>query len=102
MGRNSWMKDCYVHNFVSLQEYHPADILLFCSYNKSSRRFGTLQICGHLPKSEFLKKAEYFEKGEKRYRCNGTFFVLKAPLYEIENSKLISINSMEDLKKVGK
>ena len=66
-----------------------------------NKKTGNVQICGWLPKEEFLNKASFFEKGSVRERSNGTRFTTGAPLYELENNKLNQINSVEDLKNVG-
>ena len=98
MARNVDMQDNYVHNFVGYQKDSPCDVLLFNSINKKTR---TAEICGWLPKSEFLKKADFFDKGSTRTRFDGTSFVTKAPLYEIKQEKLNQFNSIEDFKKIN-
>ena len=97
MGRTVDMKDFYVHNFVGYQKNRANDILLAISINKTT---GNVQICGWLPKEEFLKKADFFEKGSIRNRSNGTSFVTKAPLYELKNSSLNPINTIEDINEI--
>ena len=98
MTRTVDMRDFYVHNFVGYQKDMANDIILAISINKKT---GNVQICGWLPKEEFLNKASFFEKGSVRERSNGTRFTTGAPLYELENNKLNQINSVEDLKNVG-
>lgn len=102
MKRTVDMRDFYVHNFVGYQQYYDVDILLFNSLNSRRGEYGKMQVCGYLSKSDFLNKANYFDKGEKRRRTDGTHFVLKAPLYEIENRLLIPIRNVEDVQKIGK
>jgi hypothetical protein len=97
MARNVDMKDFYVHNFVGYQKDSANDILLGVSINKKT---GVAQICGWLPKEEFLKKAKFFEKGSVRTRADGSTFKTMAPLYELENNKLNPINSKEDLENI--
>ena len=94
MARNVYMQDHYVHNFVAYQKDMPSDILLFISINKKS---GVVQICGWLEKEEFLENASFFDQGDKRERDDGTSFVLRAPLYEIEQNKLNKLNNVNDL-----
>ena len=71
-----------------------SDILLFISINKKS---GVVQICGWLEKEKFLNEASFFDQGDKRERDDGTSFVLRAPLYEIEQNKLNKLNNVRDL-----
>ena len=59
MARNVDMRDNYVHNFVGYQKDRPCDILLFNSMNKQTK---TAQICGWLPKEQFLKKQIFLIK----------------------------------------
>ena len=94
MARNVYMQDHYVHNFVAYQKDMPSDILLFISINKKS---GVVQICGWLEKEKFLENASFFDQGDKRERDDGTSFVLRAPLYEIEQNKLNKLNNVNDL-----
>ena len=94
MARNVYMQDHYVHNFVAYQRDMPSDILLFISINKKS---GIVQICGWLEKEKFLENASFFDQGDKRERDDGTSFVLRAPLYEIEQNKLNKLNNVNDL-----
>ena len=94
MARNVYMQDHYVHNFVAYQKDMPSDILLFISINKKS---GVVQICGWLEKEKFLNEASFFDQGDKRERDDGTSFVLRAPLYEIEQNKLNKLNNVGDL-----
>ena len=94
MARNVYMQDHYVHNFVAYQKDMPSDILLFISINKKS---GVVQICGWLEKEKFLENASFFNQGDKRERDDGTSFVLRAPLYEIEQNKFNKLNNVKDL-----
>tara|TARA_R100000005_G_C4928621_1_gene158638 strand:+ start:299 stop:826 length:528 start_codon:yes stop_codon:yes gene_type:complete len=97
MARNVDMRDFYVHNFVGYQKDRKNDVLLFNSINKKT---GNVQICGWLPKKIFLERASFFDKGSERKRTDGTSFITQAPLYEIENSKLIPINTVTELKNI--
>jgi len=94
MGRKVDPKPDYVNNFIGLQKNYPSDILIFCSYNKIS---SNLTVCGWTTKKDFFNKASFHKQGDKRFRDDGTYFITKADLYEIENYKLNSPNSMEDL-----
>tara|TARA_Y100000401_G_scaffold66902_1_gene53488 strand:- start:182 stop:715 length:534 start_codon:yes stop_codon:yes gene_type:complete len=98
MTRTVDMRDFYVHNFVGYQKDTDNDIILAISINKKT---GNVQVCGWLPKEEFLKKASFFDKGTVRERSNGTSFRTGAPLYELENNKLNPINDIQDLKNIG-
>ena len=91
------MQEYYVHNFVGYQKDTDCDVLLFISINKKT---GVAQVCGWLPKQTFLEQANFFDKGSKRTRADGTSFITMAPLYEIENNKLNKITSIEDLQKI--
>ena len=97
MARNVDMRDFYVHNFVGYQKDRDNDVLLFISINKTT---GNVQICGWLDKKKFLEQASFFDKGSVRTRTDGSTFVTRAPLYEIENKNLNQINTIEDIKKI--
>ena len=97
MARTVDMRDFYVHNFVGYQKDRDNDVLLFISINKTT---GNVQICGWLPKKIFLEQASFFDKGSVRTRTDGSTFVTRAPLYEIENKNLNQINTIEDIKKI--
>ena len=97
MARNVDMRDFYVHNFVGYQKDRDNDVLLFISINKTT---GNVQICGWLDKKKFLEQASFFDKGSVRKRTDGSTFVTRAPLYEIENKNLNQINTIEDIKKI--
>ena len=97
MARTVDMRDFYVHNFVGYQKDRDNDVLLFISINKTT---GNVQICGWLPKKKFLEQASFFDKGSERKRTDGTSFITQAPLYEIENNKLIPINTVTELKSI--
>ena len=96
MGRTCEPKLNYVNNFIGLQMGHNTDLFIFCSLNKKTCE---VTVCGWIPKSEFKKRANFYKKGTKRTRTDGTSFFTKADLYEIENSKLFDVNSVEELKK---
>jgi hypothetical protein len=98
MGRTVYMKPDYVHNFMGYQKDFPNDIYMFNSIVKNER---IIQICGWLPKDEFFMKSSFYEKGEDRFRTNGTSLKAKAPLYEIKNKELNAVFAEEDVRKIG-
>lgn len=85
MGRRVDPKPHYVNNFVGYQKDFDCDLYVFCSINKSTNTFW---ICGYTDKQTLLTESNFYEKGERRYRDDGSYFINKAPLYEIENTKL--------------
>jgi hypothetical protein len=97
MSRTVSMKEHYVHNFIAYQKDYLNDAYIFLSYNKNN---DTLSICGTVSKEQFNERASFYEKGEMRYRDDGTFFPTKAPLYEIKQSDLNPVNSIEDIEKM--
>lgn len=94
MGRTVPVKEHYVHNFIGYQLKYEVDYLLFLSYNK---RNNIMTICGYIPKDEFLIKANFYPRGAKRTRDDGTSFYSKAPLYEIGQNDLYPINNIKDI-----
>lgn len=88
MGRSVDARLHYVNNFVASQADYDCDIFVFCSINKKT---GEFQMCGYLPKHQFLKKADYFCEGQARKRDDGTELELEADMYEISNNDLIDI-----------
>ena len=94
MTRTVPVKEHYVHNFVAYQKEYQVDAYVFASYNKKNSIFS---ICGSVSKEQFKERADFFEKGQLRYRDDGTTFPAKAPLYEIKQSDLNKINSIEDI-----
>mgnify|MGYP001107233625 CR=1 FL=1 len=95
MGRTVDMRDYFVHNFLGLQKKYDVDIYIFCSFNKLK---GELTICGSLKKEEFDEKSNFYPEGTIRTRSNGTTFRTKADLYEIPQTNLDPINSVEDIR----
>ena len=71
---------------------------LFCSYHKKDK---VLTVCGWIDKKGFKDKAKFYKEGEVRTRSNGTDFITKADLYEIENKDLNDVNDYKDLLSVG-
>jgi len=97
MTRTVPVKAHYVHNFVAYQKEYPTDAYIFASYNKKNNVFS---ICGNVSKEQLQERAAFFEKGQLRYRDDGTTFPTKAPLYEIKQSDLNKIDSVEDMRKI--
>lgn len=97
MGRTVSMRDYFVHNFLGLQINYDVDIYVFCSFNKNNEE---LTVCGSLNKEELEEKSNFYNKGTERTRSNGTSFKTKADLYEILQTNLDPINSVEDLMKL--
>ncbi|KGG81215.1 hypothetical protein Y919_01525 [Caloranaerobacter azorensis H53214] len=94
MGRTVPMQEHYVHNFIGYQAKYNVDYLIFCSFNKTNN---ILTICGYISKSDLLEKAKFYEEGTIRTRDNGTSFRTKAPLYEICQKNLHSIDCIKDI-----
>lgn len=95
MTRTVSVQPHYVHNFIGYQENYQVDYYIFASYNKRNDVF---TICGYVSKEEFKVLADFYHKGDLRYRDDGTSFVSRAPLYEIMQSKLKSLDSIKDIK----
>ena len=96
MGRTVDVRPDFVNNFISLQLRFNTDLYIFCSLNK---RNNELTICGWIPKSEFLQKANLYPEGTIRTRTDGSTFKTFADLYEIKNRDLYDVNSFEELTK---
>ena len=94
MGRTVPMRSYFVHNFLGLQLSYDVDVLVFCSFNKTNN---VLTACGYLYKQEIKEKADFFKSGQKRYRSDGTYFVLRTDLYEVPQSRLNTLNSIQAL-----
>ena len=45
----------------------------------------------------YKNKSMFYEKGEKRYRDDGTFFILKTDTYEIYNYNLIDTKYINEI-----
>lgn len=94
MSRTVPMKDHYVHNFIGYQRNYTVDYYIFASYNTKT---DVLSLCGYVTKAEFQARARFYNKGEMRYRDDGTGFPAKAPLYEIKQSDLNRADSLQTL-----
>lgn len=95
MGRTIDPHDDYVNNLIALQANYKVDRYIFCSLNKITY---DLTICGWINKVKFFDKANFYDKGTKRYRTDGTYFETKADLYEIENYKLNQASNVLEFK----
>ncbi len=94
MGRTVAMQDSFVHNFVASQRPYDCEYYVFLSHNK---RNDNMTICGYIDKEGFFEKAKFCKEGTKRYRDDGTYFVCKADMYEIKQTYLFPVNSLEEL-----
>lgn len=97
MGRNGAPKSYFVNNLIGHQKDYKVDRYMFLSLNRNDLM---LTICGWIDKKDFFDKASFYPEGTKRNRSDGTFFNTKADLYELENSKLNQINSLQELKNI--
>tara|TARA_Y100000310_G_C20124929_1_gene553192 strand:- start:25 stop:549 length:525 start_codon:yes stop_codon:yes gene_type:complete len=96
MGRNVYVKMDYVNNFLECQLKYNCDVLIFASINKEEN---CLQICGWIYKKDIPKKSILYEKGERRYRTDGTYFTLQENTYEITNYNLIDFKYIYEINK---
>ena len=97
MTRTVPVKNHYVHNFIGYQLKYETQGYVFASYNK---RTNILTICGYVTKEQFIERAKFYKKGQLRYRDDGTCFPSKAPLYEIMQSDLEQVDSINSLKRI--
>ena len=95
MERKVEPKPNYVNNVVGLQSHYKTNAYIFCSLNTQNKM---LTVCGWIDKPTFLDLATFTPKGQKRYRSDGSTFEAKADLYELENSSLNQLNSIQELK----
>jgi hypothetical protein len=95
MERKVEPKPSYVNNVVGLQSHYKTNAYIFCSLNTQNKM---LTVCGWIDKPTFLDLATFTPKGQKRYRSDGSTFETKADLYELENSSLNQLNSIQELK----
>ena len=96
MGRTTDVRPYYVNNFIGLQKNYNVDAYIFASFNK---RTNELTIVGWLPKKLLEKRAAFFPRGSYRTRSDGSKFRTFTDLYEIKNSDLFNVTSIEDLKR---
>lgn len=95
MERKVDIRSNYVHNFFKVQEDFTCDIFIFNSFNSKKN---ILEICGWLPKKEFISKSILFNAGSIRIRADGTMFKLREDNYEIRNDKINSIELLKENK----
>jgi hypothetical protein len=95
MGRNTDVRPSYTNNFIKLQDYFKTEIYIFCSYNKLKKE---VTICGWIDKNTFISKRDFYEKGSKRLRFDGSEFIVFTDFFEIDNEHLNDVNSIEELK----
>lgn len=72
------------------------DVYLFTTYVR-----GVLYINGWISKDDFLLKSQYYPKGTKRPRKDGSYLILKADNYEVINNDLNQIPTYGWLHKIG-
>jgi hypothetical protein len=94
MTRRVPVRDYFVHNFVGYQKDYDVDYYVFASYNTARR---VLTICGYIGKDEFFENADFFPKGSLRERSDGTSFRTFAPLYEIKQTDLRTVDDIGSL-----
>lgn len=94
MSRRVFVQPHYVHNFIGYQENYEVDYYIFASYNKKA---DILTICGYVSKEQLKQRANFYPKDATRYRDDGTSFKSRAPLYEIKQSDLEKLNSIDDI-----
>ena len=94
MTRSVPMREYFVHNFVGYQKNYEVDYYVFASFNTTNH---TLTICGFIDKKGFFERASFFPKGSIRKRSDGSTFRTFAPLYEIKQEDLYSIDNIDDL-----
>lgn len=95
MGRTTAVRSYYVNNFIGLQKHYQTDVYIFCSYNKTNC---ILTICGWVTKDQLNDRASFYPKGSTRSRSDGSEFKTFTDLYEIKNSDLNEVTSVQDLK----
>lgn len=95
MGRVTDVQPNFTNNFLKLQDYLETDIYIFCSYHKTKEE---LTICGWIDRSTFKMRRKFYAKGSLRTRNDGTNFETFSDLYEIDNTDLNQVNSLEELK----
>jgi hypothetical protein len=92
MGRNVDCKPHFANNFLECQINYESNYIIFTSINLKNNTF---QICGYLHKDNLKKKGILIKKGDKRFRDNGTFFIVQENFYEINNESLTSIHDLK-------
>ena len=95
MGRTTEVKPSYTNNFLKVQDCFNTDVYIFCSYHKNKKE---LTVCGLIDKNTFIKRRTFYPKGTERTRTNGTSFKTFADLYEIDNTSLIDVIDIDELK----
>lgn len=85
MGRTTPPRLDFVNNLVRSQTRYNVDGYIFASLNKTNY---ILSICGWLPKTSFIERAELHMRGTTRTRADGTTFEMKTDTYEIRNDAL--------------
>ena len=94
MTRSVPMRSYFVHNFIGYQKNYEVDYYIFASFNTTNKK---LTICGIIDKENFFEKSTFFAKGSIRKRSDGTTFETFAPLYEIKQTALVSLNNIQEI-----
>jgi hypothetical protein len=79
------MRDYYVNNFVASQGKYETQVLIFLNYNSVEN---IIEICGWIFKKDLFFKGEFYKKGTKRYRSDGSYFINEADMFEIPQGNL--------------
>ena len=85
MERKGFMRDYYVNNFVASQGKYETQVLIFLNYNSVEN---IIEICGWIFKKDLFYKGEFYKKGTKRYRSDGSYFINEADMFEIPQRNL--------------
>ncbi|MEJ2114238.1 MAG: hypothetical protein P8X62_11305 [Flavobacteriaceae bacterium] len=78
-----------------IMELFGIGIYIFCSYHKNKKE---LTICGWITKEDFIQKRRFYKKGSTRTRSDNSTFQTFSDLYEIDNTDLNQVNSLNELK----
>lgn len=94
MERKVPSKPHYVNNLVASQTNYDTTHYIFSSLNSKKWE---LEILGVIEKKDLEKY--FIEKGTTRYRDDKTMFTIEEDMYEIPNSDLNEIYSLDDIEK---
>ncbi len=95
MVRTTDVKPYYTNNFLKLQDYFDTEIYIFCSFHKNKKE---VTVCGWISKPDFVLKRKFYKKESTRTRSDGSSFQTFSDLYEIDNTYLNSVNTIDELK----
>lgn len=94
MGRRHAPLPEYTNNYQAIQRVATADVILFCSHN---RTVDVLTVCGWMPGPELFEKATFRPAGSQFTRQDGTTFTGRDDLYVIANGDLRPAKSLRQL-----